>query len=135
MSGSCASRTTGASSATWASVPGRSSTPPLRAGAPEARASPECQLVAQPRQPEALTVLAEPHRVVLEHRNADALERAPRDGRAAPGALNRQIIPPVMVAEDCVYAERRDKTGERRSPILRIHLAGEPGMAGDVVAE
>ena len=89
-SGSCASRMTGASSVTFASVAPRSSTP-MRGTGLNRRAGQIGELIAEPGEPEGATVLGEAHRIVLVDRDADGFERAARERalRVLPAALSR----------------------------------------------
>ena len=133
MSGSCASRMTGASSVTLASVPSRSSTPSNAAPAPLAAALDEGHLVAEAGEPEAAAVLDEAHDVVLVDGDALALQHAPAEHRALARALGGEVVPPVVVAEDGVHAERRLELAQRlgpypparRSRVLNLWLAAK----------
>ena len=82
------------------------------------------QLVAEPEEPERPAAVLEPDRVVLEHRDADRRQRARRRDRPSAPALRGGIVPPVVVAEDGVNAERSQRAARRGAissmPISRL---------------
>ena len=134
MSGSCASRMTGASSVTLASVPRDRRRPRTCAGRALRRRD-ERHLVAEAGEPEAAAVLDEARDVVLVDGDAVALQHAPAEHGALARALGREVVPPVVVAEDGVHAERRLEPAQRLGPFLRRDGAGLELVAGGEVAE
>ena len=86
------------------------------------------ELVAEAGQPEGRPVLRlQAHHVVFHQRMSLA-------AKAPPHAVD--VVPPVVIADDAVDAERRRQVGERPAPFGRRHHRGaEASQAGDVVAE
>ncbi len=135
MSGSCASRMTGASSVILASVPGRSSTPTNLRKRLLAPAGDEGDLVAEAGEPEGVAVLADAGDVVLVDGDADPLQHAPAEHGALAGALRVQVVPPVVIAEHGMHAERRLQLAQCLRPRLGRDGAGLELVAGGEVAE
>ncbi len=95
----------------------------------------EGDLVAEAREPERAAVVDEAHDIVLVHGHALALQHAPAEHRALAGALGSLIVPPVVVAEDGVDAERRLELAQRLGPYLRRDGARLELVAGGEVAQ
>ena len=93
------------------------------------------QQVAKPGQPEGPAALGQAHRLIFEQRNARLRKRA----ADAPGIIRRLRWngrrPPVVIAENCVHAERRLETGELLGPGARRHISGNEPMRAHIVAE
>src|SRR5262249_35123505 len=88
------------------------------APSPLALAPEQRQLIPEAGHPEAATVLDEPGDVVFVNGNADLLQGAAAEHGAAAGALGGAIVPPVVIAENRVHAERRPESAERLGPLL-----------------
>ena len=98
-------------------IPSRRRFPNRRVGVDDLGAT-----LAKVPQSDAVILLAhEPDRVVLVDRDAGLLERAPPVGRSDPGHLHGLVVPPVVVAENRMNAERRFQSGERRRPVVRMN--------------
>jgi len=80
-------------------------------------------------------VVAEAHDVVLVDGYAFALQHAPADHGALACALGRAVVPPVVVAEDGVHAERCGEPAQLLGPNLRRDGAGLELVAGGEVAQ
>src|SRR5215831_5772908 len=52
-----------------------------------------------------------------------------------PAAHHHLVIPPIMIAEDCVHPARRAETGERPRPFLERDRPSFVAVIGHVVAE
>ncbi len=102
---------------------------------PLAAAADEGHLVAEPRQPERTAVLAEAHHIVLVHGDADSFQHAPAEHRALTGALGVQVVPPVVIAENGMHAERRLEDAQRIGPLLGSNGARLELVAGGEVAQ
>ncbi len=95
----------------------------------------EGDLIRQACEPERATVLCEPHDVVLVDRYAGGFQRTPAEHRALAADLRLAVVPPIMIAEDGVHAERRLEPRERRRPAFCRHERPHVLVAGLVVAE
>ena len=95
----------------------------------------EGHLVAEAREPERAAVVGQTHDVVLVDRHALALQHAPAEHGALARALGGEVVPPVVVAEDGVHAERRFELAQRLGPYLRRDGAGLELVAGGEVAQ
>ena len=102
---------------------------------PLAAAADEGHLVAEPGQPERTAVLVEAHHVVLVDGDADGFQHAPAEHRALAGALGVQVVPPVVIAENGMHAERRPEDAQRIGPLLGSNRAGLELVAGGEVAQ
>ena len=77
----------------------------------------------------------ETHRVVLVDGDADSLQHAPAEHRALAGALGVQVVPPVVIAENGMHAERRLEDAQRPGPLLGRNGARLELVAGGEVAQ
>ena len=80
-----------------ADAPHRPETPHRRIG----------QLIAKTGQPERAAILDETPGVVFVDRNPGCFEPAPGGGHPLPVVLHGLVVPPIMIAENGVHAERR----------------------------
>ena len=128
MSGSWASRIAGASPVTFASVPSKSSTPRWRAAE-------QCELVAEAEEPERAALLLETQGIVLHDRNADGFQLPPCEDRPSSHRLRLAILPPIVVAQDGVDAERGPQRGGSRREVPHRYGTGDEAMSRRVIAE
>jgi hypothetical protein len=95
----------------------------------------ESKLITEASKPEGSAILRQPSRVVLVYWDAGRLERAMRpDGAASPHRCIR-IIPPVVIAENGMDAERRFETCENAGPFGCRYVAMYEAVMRHVVAE
>ena len=82
-----------------------------------------------------MAVLADAGGVVLVDGDADALQHAAAEHRALAGALRLQVVPPVVIAEHGMHAERRLELAQCFRPRLGRDGAGLELVAGGEIAE
>ena len=73
-------------------------------------------LVAEAGEPEGVAVLVDAGDVVLVDGDADALQHAAAEHGALAGALGLEVVPPVVIAEHGMHAERRLELAQRLRP-------------------
>ena len=91
-------------------------------------------LIGQSGEPEWPARLLQRHRPIFQHLDPDPFERTPHLGRTA-GHAGQGTMPPVVVAQDRIDAERRPQHRERLSPVLGQNRTGDDLVPGVVVAE
>ena len=98
-------------------------------------AEPPPHLIGETEQPERLLALAEPLGAILENGDVDGMKR-PANALCAVAAHARQRpVPPVVVAQDRIDAERRLEFGERLGPLLRQNGGRDEIMSGVEITE
>ena len=95
----------------------------------------EGELVAEPEKPERAAVLDQPRGIVLEQRDVGVGEDPMRDRRPAALLLGPRIVPPFVIAEDRIAAERRLERHERRHDLRPIRPDAEQPIGVGIVAE
>ena len=84
------------------------------------------ELIAKPCQPERPACLRQPHDVVFVNRYAGGFELAAGFRYAAPVPLHRPVVPPVVIAEHRMHAERRFQSAQHRRPLRRARCIPTP---------
>src|SRR5262245_44984104 len=90
------------------------------AGAPAAN---EGELVPEPGQPKGLPRLGEAHDGILIDGNANLFQHAPALHGPGQPALGAEVIPPIVIAEYGMHAERGAELAQGLGPILRRDAA------------
>ena len=93
------------------------------------------QLIAKPGEPERVSILGQTPSIVFINRNAGRFERAPGDDRSPAFPLHGLVVPPIVIAENRMHAERGLQAGEHRRPFIGWNEAGNVPNAGDVIPE
>ena len=89
-------------------------------------ADPMSELIAEAGEPEALAFLADVNHVVFHQRHGDIGEGA---------AHGIEAVPPVVIAEDGVDAERGAQAGKLGRPGGRRHALGDETVGGEIIAQ
>ena len=93
------------------------------------------QEVAEADQPEGASALGQSHRLIFEQRNARLRERPADAARIVRRLRWNGRRPPVVIAENCIDAERRLETGQLLGPGAGRHISGNEPMRAHIVAE
>jgi hypothetical protein len=91
-----------------------------------ARAKPISDLVAEASEPETAAGRPQQDRFVFHDRQAHSIKRAPH-------AVD--VVPPVVIAKNCIDAERRVQARQFRRPDRMRHTLGDEMMGGKKIAE
>jgi hypothetical protein len=96
---------------------------------------PERHKISQPQQPEGVAILFQPYAAVFVNRNAFRFEsNLGMDGSCA-ALLGHRIVPPIMIAQNGVCAQRRFEAGKGAGRAFIGHGSHHEMMGRLVVAQ
>jgi hypothetical protein len=92
-------------------------------------------LIAKVGDPEGLAVFRYPQRLVFENGDPGRTQGTAHPFGAVGGHSGQGAMPPVVIAENRVDAERRVQNRESLAPVVRHHRAGDKPVAAGIIAK
>ncbi len=93
------------------------------------------QLIAETGDPKRLIAFDETSDIVFENRNVDAVQRFTNADRAVAAHARQWTMPPIVIAENRIDAERRLENPQRLGPLIGKHGSGDEIMPGVEIAQ